>query len=80
MNRIPPSFRLFSGSKRLSSISSTRSPNPVHSGHIPAGWLKEYAMDPPALGLPTRENRSLNSGATSTAVPTVDRTLAPIAR
>lgn len=37
-------------------------------------------MEPPALGFPTLENRRRTSGATSEAVPTVERALAPMSR
>ena len=35
-------------------------------------------MEPPALGVPTRENSIRIRGAISEAVPTVERALAPI--
>ena len=37
-------------------------------------------MAPPALGCPTREKSSRTRGATSVAVPTVERALAPMGR
>ncbi|GFN08631.1 hypothetical protein Smic_71870 [Streptomyces microflavus] len=44
---------------------------------MPAGSLKEYAVAPPALGVPYRENSTRSTDQMSVAVPTVERTLPP---
>jgi hypothetical protein len=49
---------------------------------VPTAWtdgtLKEKALDEPMCGLPRRLNSTRNMALASVAVPTVDRTLAPI--
>ncbi len=72
-----PSFSDFDQSIARSRSRWTVRPTPSHSGHIPAGSLNEYAVAPPALGVPHRENSTRITDQMSVAVPTVDRTLPP---
>ena len=59
-------------SRKSSETTPTFFPRPPHSGHAPRGSLNEYAIAPPAGGLPARENSRRSTPWMSVTVPTVE--------